>query len=358
MNLKSFSCLSLVALASASLVGACSSGSDSHPAPISSGGSSDSNGGASSSAGTRNSGGTTGRAGSAGSSSAGDANSAGAAGESVTGEGGAGGEDLPPGTVVVVTPGACSETPMWIGPAPLNGVSTAAEEGLLSITADELDIAFLRGGALYVAHRDAANTDFDMGSSVAVPAGYDPSAGAALGGDGKTLVLVSSDHHGFGALTRGDRISAFSSSADTTAFLALNDRATQTMEQYAAPVLAPNGSSFIFTGYTTYVGGTATVYESLSSSGVWGMPNNISKDIFDGTSTARPLPTALSADSRTLFYFDEATSTQMARFRDRAESNAPFYDHIELPGLIGAAPNAKCDRVYYSSAKDVFTEAD
>jgi hypothetical protein len=129
------------------------------------------------------------------------------------------------------------------------------------------------------------------------------------------------------------------------------------MEQYAAPVLAPNGTSFIFTGYTTY-GDISVVYESLATMGVWNMPTNISHLIFDGTGTARPLPTALSADSRTLFYFDEGANQQMARFRDRPEQNAPFYDHIALPGLMGAEPNAKCDRVYYSSAGNVLTEAD
>jgi hypothetical protein len=344
------SSLALLILAGASVVAACSSGSDSHPAPISTGGSSDtSDGGA---AGSHRL--PTGSGGSSGTAGA-ESNSAGAAGEEASGGAGGEGGALPPGTIVVVTPAACSEMPAWIGPTTLNGISTGAIESLLSITADELDIAFLRGGALYLAHRDAAAMDFADASAVTVPAGYDPSVGAALSGDGKTLVLVASNGQGFGALSRDSRTTAFGASADTTAFLALNARSQQTLEQYAAPVLAPNGSSFIFAASTTQ-GTGAVVYESLLTDGVWDMPTNISMEAgFDGGPW---LPTALSADSRTLFYFDKGANEEIARFRDRGEPNAPFYDKVALPGLQGAAPNAKCDRVYYSSAGNVLTEAD
>ena len=90
------------------------------------------------------------------------------------------------------------------------------------------------------------------------------------------------------------------------------------------------------------------------------MPNNLSaqiEDFDDGTGSKRKLPTGLSSDSRTLFYFDEGTGTEVARFRDRPD--APLYDHVDLGALAGATPNAKCDRIYYTSADaNLVTETD
>jgi len=175
--------------------------------------------------------------------------------------------------------------------------------------------------------------------------------------DGQTLVLVTADGRAFGALARATRSDDFGLVADPTAFSALNARAAQTQEHYAQPVLAPNGKSLIFLAYTPGVAtNPAVVYESLLSGAAWAMPNNISQYIFDGTTDKRPLPSGLSSDSRTLFYFDEASNKQMARFRDRPD--APLYTVVDLGGRMGAVPNSTCQRIYYTSTGNVLTEAD
>jgi len=300
---------------------------------------------------------------SAGSGESGDTGEGGAvAGDTGnSGEGGAAG--LEPGMVIPVEPGACSETTKWGSPTPLTGVSSNADEQLLSITADELDIVFVRGATVQRAHRQSAADDFGTSSSITIPDGYDVGAGATLSSDGKTLILVATDGQGFAALTRASRTGAFSATADTTPFLGLNQRAVQTLEHYVAPVLAPDGKSLVFTGFTPEpaqgfpegVEGTAIVYESLWSTASWAMPESISQGLFDGTTAARPLPSGLSSDSRTLFYFDEKTSKEVARFRDRAD--APLYTLVDLGARDGAVPNAKCDVVYYSSTGNVLTES-
>src|SRR5450432_1628243 len=220
--LRGLTPLAALAFAGTCLVAACSSGSDSHGAAIPSGGSSSSDAGT---GGSRHI--PTGTSGGSGGSAASGSAEGGEAGDGVNG-GAAGAAGMPDGTVVEVMPGACSETPGWMGAAPVDGVSTAADETLLSITADELDIAFLRGGALYVAHRDAASASFAAATAVTLPTGYVATAGAALSADGKTLVLVATDGLSFAALTRDDRAGDFSATVDKTAFVALNDRATQT----------------------------------------------------------------------------------------------------------------------------------
>ena len=345
--------LSTVYLSAAAVcvAAACSSSSGSPPAYSAGGASSrgGSNGSLHTPAGAHAaSGGRTGAGTAADGGVAGD--SGGAAGES--GEGG-----LEQGMVVTVTPSTCSEAADWTAAAPLAGVSTTGDEKLLSITADELDVLFTRDGALLHSHRSTAKAAFDAGSPVTVPDGYDLSAGAALSGDGKTLVLVASDGHGLAALTRAGRADDFGSTADTSAFVALNERAAQTQEHYAQPVLAPDGSSLIFLSYTPGVADNpAIVYESVQSGNIWAMPTNISQYIFDGTTEKRPLPSGLSSDSRTLFYYDEATSKQVARFRDRPD--APLYDVVDLGGRTGAMPNSTCQRIYYTSNGNVLTEAE
>jgi hypothetical protein len=328
---------------------ACSS--DANGPSAGSGGSSATAGG---SAGNASSGGS--HHGASGGSHNNEAAGAGEGGEagSVSGEGGAAGEE--PGTVVVVPPAACPETASWMGATPLASVSTTADERLLSITADELDIAFLRDGAPYVAHRASTKDDFDAGTAVSLPAGYQADAGVALSADGLTLVLVSSDGQSFASLSRATRTDAFGDTPDPSAFQALNARAVQTLEHFAAPVLAPDGKSFVFSAFTLGQFGISVVYESLWAKTEWDMPRHISQDLFDGSADKRPLPTGLSSDSRTLFYFDEAQSKELARFRDRPD--APLYDTIDLGALNGATPNLGCNRLYYSKSGDVLSQVD
>jgi len=340
--------LASLALCGANVMAACSS--DSNGPSASSGGSSAAAGG---NAGSGDGGSHHGATGGSDSAAAGSGEG-GEAGSSGSGEGGAAGEE--PGTVVVVPPAACSETAAWMGAAPLPSVSTTADERLLSITADELDIAFLRDGALYVAHRARAKDDFDAGTAVTLPAGYVADPGVALSADGMTLVLVASDGQSFASLSRSTRTADFGSAADPSAFQALNARAVQTLEHFAAPVLAPDGKSFVFSAFTPGQNGISVVYESLWVNAEWDMPRNISQSLFDGSGDKRPLPTGLSSDSRTLFYFDEAQSKELARFRDRPD--APLYDTIDLGALNGAIPNLGCNRLYYSKSGDVLSEVD
>jgi len=336
---------------------ACSSDPTERAPAIADGGASSKSG-----AGGRSSVGKSGSGGNLDAGSAGEpeGGSAGASG-SAAGQGGEGGEDE--GMIIPVTPSACSETTVWASATPLGGISTAANEELLAITADELDILFLRDAVAMRAHRNLASAAFGTATPLAIADGYDVSAGAALSGDGKTLVLLASTGQSFAAFTRSTRSAEFSSTPDDSAFLGINQRAIQTMQHYAAPVLAPDGKSFVFTAFTPppaggFSGGfegLSVVFESVSSPGGWGSPQSISQDLFDGTTVARPLPSGLASDSRTLFYLDEASGKQMARFRDRPD--APLYTVVDLDTRSRAVPNAQCDRLYYSSGGDVLVAA-
>jgi len=344
---------------------ACSSGSGDRAPAVSAGGA-DAEGGAGGKpvAGGGGSGGLkAGIAGEGGTSGAlGEAGALHAAGEAgaldgLAGDGGAGG--LEQGMIATPEAPACAEAATWKAAAPVSIAATDAVERLLAITPDELDLVFVRAERPFVAHRAVASDPFGAESPLAVPSGYDVNSGVTLSADGTMLVLGASSGQGFASLRRTARTSAFGSMPDTTAFLELNQRALQTMEHYAAPVLAPDGKSLVFSGFTpeppggfpSGVVGVAVVYESLSSPSGWSTPTNISQYLFEGTTLKRPLPTGLSFDSRTLFYFDEGTGKQQARFRDRPD--APLYTVVDLGDRVGAIPNRACDALYYSSSGNV-----
>lgn len=355
MNQRSSGILALTLL-----VAACSSGSDDHAPGISSGGSSSENGGQSGSA----NGGSGGRSPAPAGGRKGDA---GASGEDSGGsaESGAGGEGgLEQGMVVPIAASVCSDSALWKQGTAVPQVSSAAKEKLLSISADELDLLFMRDSDVLLAHRDRASDPFADATPLSLPTDYDVNAGAALSADGKVLILVASDGQRFASLSRSTRSAAFDGSADTSAFGLLNQFAPELLVHFAAPVLAPSGKTFVFTaftpmpaqGYPEGFSGIADVYESPWSGGRWEQPQNISHGIFTGTGAARPLPSAISADSRALFYFDEATSKELARFRDRAD--APFSTLLDLGDRQGATPNLACDTLYYFSNGDVLSASD
>ncbi len=348
----------LAVLGALGVVAACSSSSDEHAPPVSNDGGATSGGqGGAHTAGRSGAGaGGVAKGGESPISDAGD-------GGSSSGDAGSGGEGgSEPGTIIDVPDGDCSESADWTGPIPLSGVSTNANERLLSITPDELDVVFLRGTALMRGHRNAAADPFGTAAAVTLPTGYDAGAGAALSADGKTLVLIASNGQGFASVSRATRSAAFGTTADTSEFIGLNQRSVQTMEHYAAPVLSPDGKTFVFGAFTPEpaqgfpegVEGVAYVYESVFSNGAWAMPNNLSEGIFNGTTAARPLPSSLSSDSRTLFYFDEKTSKQAARFRDRPD--APLYTLVDLGDRDGAVVNSACNTIYYTSNGNVLVE--
>ncbi|HKO46804.1 MAG TPA: hypothetical protein VJV79_03725, partial [Polyangiaceae bacterium] len=251
-------------------------------------------------------------------------------------------------------------TATWASVAPLDGISTAANEQLLAITADQLDIVFLRDGQAMLAHRELASAAFAAAVEITIADGYGVDAGVALSADGKTMVLLTTgEQSSFAAFTRSSRSDSFGATPDDTAFIGINQRALQTMQRYAAPVLAPDGKTFVFAAFTpkpTGFEGVSVVYESVWTGNAWAMPESISRDLFDGTSAARVLPSSLSSDSRTLFYFEEGSGKQMARFRDRPD--APLYTAVDLDQRTRAVPNAECDRLYYSNAGDVFLASD
>jgi hypothetical protein len=255
-------------------------------------------------------------------------------------------------------PAACEKLAAWSAAATVPGVSSGASETLLAITPDELDLAFLRDGALYVAHRAATGASFSSGSPLAVPMGWTAAHGASLSADGKRLLLVSEpDQKKLGEWTRSNRQTAFSGVVDVSTFAAVNQDSDFTGRVYASPTISTGDDQLFFN--SSFLDADSTiVVSSRTGTGPWSAPRTLSAGAFDGSAGKRRLPTGVSADGRTLFYFNEESAKEEARWRNSTTVDSPLYDMLSLGARRGAAPNSSCNRLYSELDGDVVVEKD
>ncbi len=256
-------------------------------------------------------------------------------------------------------PAVCDPLATWSAATSVASVSSGASETLLALSPDELDLAFLRDGALYVAHRTAAGASFSTGSALAIPTGWSAAHGASLSADGKRLLLVSDpDQKKLGEWTRPNRESAFSGAIDTRAFATVNQDSDYTGKVYASPTISAGDDQLFFN--SSFLDADSTiVVSSRTGTGAWSAPRTLSAGTFDGGGPGkRRLPTGVSADGRTLFYFNEESADEEARWRATSSVNSPLYDMLSLGARRGAAANSACNRRYFTANGDVGAETD
>jgi len=251
------------------------------------------------------------------------------------------------GAPAVPPPGACAPD-MELGDSEVVEVDLAGggELDLLSLTADELSAAFSSGSGvdakLYVADRATAEAPF-VATPVTLPSGYEVASGVSLSSDGLRLLLVMTDHSGFGELTRSARSDGFDGEPSTLPYAKINVLKLMSGRSVGWPVLSSDGQSLYFLSYF----GQGLVNQShLGEDGVFDFGAVIDEFTLGGEAGAYKLPTGLSADERAIFFFDEATEHSMALFRSRP--GAPFYDPLDLGPRRGMAPNLDCSRLYSS----------
>ena len=252
-----------------------------------------------------------------------------------------------------VPPGVCDPV-LKLGKTETQDVG-AAGPTLLSMTADERSVAFTTGAddllVLHVADRAAASGDF-TDQLVTLPEGFDAKSGVALASDGLKLIVVMSDHSGFGELSRASRSAAFAGDADVTPFEPINVQKPMSGHSVGWPVLSSDGSTLYFLSYF----GQGLVRQSQrNKSGVFDGGTEIDEFTLGGQEGAYKLPNGLASDQRAIFFFDQATSHQMALFR--SAPGAPFYDLLDLGERRGASPNTDCSVVYSSIGSGVVAQA-
>lgn len=265
--------------------------------------------------------------------------------------GGASGEGPPIGSIGGDFPGvseggappnptpACAMAAKWGSPQSLTALNTPqADEQLLAMSHDELSLVFSRDDALFIADRKSASDDFEPALAVQLPATYTFAHGLALSDDALTLVVVSQDQLKLADVTRTARGKAFDGAASTQRFGWVNANLTQS-GLLSSPVLAADGKALLL---TRLEGPDSTVFR-------------VRGDHFDDATSLDPvtlgaldgkhkLTQSLSADARTLFFFDESTGYAAALWSTTPA--AAYTERAELDELQSAFSNADCGRLY------------
>jgi hypothetical protein len=286
---------------------------------------------------------------------AGQAGSGGAPGE---GDGGSGGE-AEPGAIQPMFPCASDQatTPpafdaecspdLALGDASRTPVDAGNLAHLVAVTADELSIVWSSYGSsaitYFVADRADVGDDFDPPRQLSI-------AGSVVGlsADGLRLVTLDPEHKLYAESTRGARGDDFGPAA-AGPFAAINAETDADGLSFEAGVLSADDRTFFYValgsgGYPVRAATRANADDAFTI----GEP--LSQCELAGHDSLLRIPTGISSDGLTLFFFDPDRGTARAAWRSALD--APFTWFRDLPGKRVVVPGGGCHGVYYSQLGD------
>lgn len=244
----------------------------------------------------------------------------------------------------------CGTTAQWVDGSALP-ISTQADDRFGSLSSDELSVAWATStnGAVTIQYADRASiaSAFDAPRQLSGSFALDR---AALSPDGLELVLVSDARRGFVGYTRASRAAAFDLAA-INPFSAFDNYAEASMpagNSFADPLLAPDDKTFLYSEYGSGVVDTVRQTRRIFVGDPWQVGSPWVSVELRASGTERRRPTGLSADGRTLFFWDDQGTQERAGFlRYQTDEFASVVDLGQLPN---AQPNAACTRLYHNGA--------
>lgn len=258
----------------------------------------------------------------------------------------------------VPTASICNSTTVWGAGALVANVSTPQADRFGAITGDQLTIAWMNAaGTVLYADRAAPADAFGAPKTLTGTIALDR---VALSADGLTLIVVRSDRTIFAQATRSARGAAFGNTLDTAPFAGLDPLSSGVEDggdagggSFADPVLSTNGK---FLYYSVLGGTSSTMAESYrSGNNPWAKGRILTTTELVGVGNKLRRPTGLSADSRTLFYWDEVDGVEKMAFRDDAilAKHNQYTQFVNVGAFAGAQPTATCDRLYFEAPGSV-----
>jgi hypothetical protein len=243
-------------------------------------------------------------------------------------------------------PPVCTVGSKWnvvVGPVV---VGTADDDLMGSITPDEMHIAWMTpDGTVRYADRSAPGMVFGQYETLPATPGYFALDRAAFAPGGLELITVATDRKTFGVFTRADGLTPFAGAPDTAPFAALVAKLGAN-DKLGDPVVSYDGKTLVYSVF-----GSAPVTIQVATrpdpKSAWTPvgPLDAAADL-QAVGNARRRPTGVSSDLRTLFYWDEVKSTEMAAWRPSVA--APFDTWNDLGPIFGATPGNNCAGLYYS----------
>ena len=186
----------------------------------------------------------------------------------------------------------------------------------------------------------------------------------ALSPNGLRLVVVKADRSGFEELTRTNRTgtgSTFTLPTDPEGPFTNNvNFLVPSGSSVGDPVIDSSDTDFFYSQYDGT--GGKTIFKAnrlgLSYDESWGIGFAIDGDSsLEAVGSARRQPTGVSADARTLFLYDQTTSTE--RVTTLSTSSGAWGATVDYGQHLYAAPTESCGSLYYSAAGastlDLFT---
>jgi hypothetical protein len=254
----------------------------------------------------------------------------------------------------VVVPPTCNVTMQWQAGTKVS-LSTTQPDLFGAITPDELTIAWMTAaGKVLYADRAKATDAFGAPQTLTAGIALDR---VALSPDGLTMIVVPTNRNTLAQTTRGSRGSVFSSTLDLAPFASLDPLSqegdagtTPSHGSFADPMLSEDGQ-FLYYSQTGIF--TLTMCESYRKTGdtsPWGQGRNLQEAQLSApdTSGVHMIPTGMSSDGLTLFFWDGVAKTERAAFRDNALTNNTYKQFLTLGATYrNAAPVGSCGRIYF-----------
>jgi hypothetical protein len=270
----------------------------------------------------------------------------------------------PPTDAAMISP-TCSPNQTWGTPTDVAGLPTFVAQPLVTITNDELTIAWVvddGNGQASVYYADRTSTTAPFGSATELmPHGaggsmyyvdgslvsdggdaYFAFDRVSLSSDGLKLIGVTVGSLKMGEFDRQNRTSAFGADPQESAYSQLTS-VLMAGEKLGDPVLSPDGKELVYSRYGLST--TQTIYDSFLTAGaVW--PGGSGEDLAALASTIgqRKHPTSMTADRLALFVWDESGQASAVL---RASPTSQFNYPISLGSKFSIQVNGDCSRIYF-----------
>ena len=243
----------------------------------------------------------------------------------------------------------CATTAQW-GPGTILALAAGPGGAVrVAVTPDERTMAWVEplatGGVVHHVDRADPSSPFSATQDLS-EAGIDPTRGIALGPGGLSLVAVRADGSGFVEYSRPTRADAFSQPSSVAFDLVNALSALVDGLAFADPVLSADGGTFLYSQLGT--GALPTILESARGDAEqWPVGVTVNGAMLGSVDGKYRRPTGISADLRTLFFYDEVAEHLEAAFR--AAPLDPFTVGRTLMAGRSAQPGAACSRLYYTA---------
>lgn len=236
-------------------------------------------------------------------------------------------------------PPLCPPTATWGEPLPLFAAGVGVGEGLGALTYDELHLLTFStadAGAAEARVWDRATTSAAFAASTALGFPYDGD-GVGLSPDGLRVVGTLS---GLPRLQVRAAVGGPFAAPTTDEF-----RFDLEGDRLRAPVLAAAGTLW-FARAAPAAGTSALSLMALASDELYRRGPLVEGADLEARDGRSIVPTGVSADLRTLFYYDE--TAKVARAAYRSAPDCPFTSFVDLGARRGVQPNATCTALTYA----------